>query len=200
MVQQFWDQRYAENETVYGQEPNKFLKLFIDLHRPGSLLLPAEGEGRNAVYAARKGWEVDAFDFSEVAREKALFMAKGEHVDINYELKSFESYKAGKKYDAVGLIYTHMPPAMRKTFHKEICDSIKPGGFLVMEVFSTKQLNYESGGPRDESLLYSAADLCEDFSKLDIMTCEEKIIQLDEGPYHKGEAAVIRLTGQKKIN
>ena len=198
MVQQFWDQRYAENETVYGSGPNKFLKLFIDLHKPGTLLLPAEGEGRNAIYAAGKGWQVDAFDFSEVAREKALFAAKGEHVNIVYDLKSIESYKAEKKYDAVGLIYTHVSPEIRKSFHEEVCKSIKPGGFLVMEVFSKNQVNYESGGPRDESLLYDSASLCEDFRLLDIMTCEEKIIHLDEGPFHQGEAAVIRLTGQKK--
>lgn len=93
-MQQFWDQRYAENEIVYANDPNKFFKLFIDLHKPGTLLLPAEGEGRNAVYAAAKGWQVEAFDFSQVAREKALDYAKGERVTINYELKSISSFNS----------------------------------------------------------------------------------------------------------
>ena len=95
-MQQFWDQRYAANETVFGDQPNKFFKLFIDLHKPGTLLLPAEGEGRNAVYAAQKGWQVDAFDFSEVAREKALDLAKGEKVSIKFELRDIAGFKAAK--------------------------------------------------------------------------------------------------------
>lgn len=69
---EFWDQRYRENASVYGLEPNPFFKAFIDKHKSGRLLLPAEGEGRNAIYAAAKGWQVDAFDFSEVSRDKAL--------------------------------------------------------------------------------------------------------------------------------
>ena len=71
-MQEFWNKRYAENEMVFGYKPNQFFKLFIDLHISGTLLLPAEGEGRNAVYAAEKGWQVDAFDFSATAKEKAL--------------------------------------------------------------------------------------------------------------------------------
>ena len=83
-MKQFWDQRYAENETVYGFTPNQFFKQFIDGRKPGSILLPAEGEGRNAVFAARLGWEVDAFDSSSVARKKALDFAAKENVTKLY--------------------------------------------------------------------------------------------------------------------
>ena len=76
----FWDERYAENETVYGIEPNLFFKNYIDRAYPDTLLLPGEGEGRNAIYAARKGWEVDAFDFSNVAMQKALALAEKENL------------------------------------------------------------------------------------------------------------------------
>ena len=61
-MNEFWNQRYAEKEWVYGQNPNLYFKKFIDSTKPGTLLLPADGEGRNSVYAATKGWEVDAFD------------------------------------------------------------------------------------------------------------------------------------------
>ncbi len=196
-MQQFWDQRYAENETVYGYEPNKFFKLFIDLHKPGSILLPAEGEGRNAVYAASKGWQVDAFDFSEVAREKALDFARGENVQVNYDLKNITAFKAEKLYDAVGLIYVHLPEEQRKKFHQEIYNSIKPGGFLVLEAFAKEQAQFESGGPRDTALLYDAPSLCNDFPFLHLMSCEQKEIILNEGDYHKGKAAVLRIIGQR---
>ena len=196
-MQQFWDQRYAENETVYGNEPNKFFRLFIDQHKPGTLLLPAEGEGRNAVYAASKGWQVDAFDFSQVAREKALDFARGERVVINYELKNIADFKAGKQYDAVGLIFVHLPEVLRKKFHQEVYNSIKPGGFMVLEAFAKEQAQLESGGPRDATLLYDAPSLCNDFPFLHMLSCEQKEIFLDEGDYHKGKASVLRMIGQR---
>ena len=196
-MQQFWDQRYAENETVYGNEPNKFFRLFIDQHKPGTLLLPAEGEGRNAVYAASRGWQVDAFDFSQVAREKALDFARGERVIINYELKNIADFKAGKQYDAVGLIFVHLPEVLRKKFHQEVNNSIKPGGFMVLEAFAKEQAQLESGGPRDATLLYDAPSLCNDFPFLHMLSCEQKDIFLDEGDYHKGKASVLRMIGQR---
>lgn len=196
-MQQFWDQRYAENETVYGYEPTKFFKLFIDLHQPGSILLPAEGEGRNAVYAASKGWQVDAFDFSEVAQKKALGFAKSENIRINYDLKNIATFKTEKLYDAVGLIYVHLPVELRKKFHQEIYNSIKTGGFLVLEAFAKEQGQFESGGPRDPELLYDALSLCSDFPFLHLLSCEQKEIILNEGDYHKGKAAVLRIIGQR---
>ncbi|HJS55413.1 MAG TPA: class I SAM-dependent methyltransferase [Chitinophagaceae bacterium] len=196
-MQQFWDLRYAESETVYGYEPNKFFKLFIDLHKPGTILLPAEGEGRNAVYAASKGWKVDAFDFSEVARDKALDFARGKKVTINYELKNIADFKATKKYDAVALIYVHLPGQLRKKFHLEMYELIKPGGYLVLEAFAKEQAELASGGPGDTELLYDAPTLCSDFPFLHLLSCEQKEILLNEGGYHKGKAAVLRMIGQR---
>ncbi len=196
-MQQFWDQRYAENDTVYGSEPNEFFKQFIDSHKPGNILLPAEGEGRNAIYAAKKGWVVDAFDFSEVAREKALFNAKGEHVSIHYELKKIESFKAEKLYDAAALIYVHLEPSVRKKFHQEVLKSLKPGGYLLVEAFAKEQLQYNSGGPKNATQLYDAPTICSDFSSLHVRNCEQKDVELKEGEFHKGKAAVLRLKAQR---
>lgn len=197
MTEQFWNQRYSENETVYGAAPNLFFKLFIDLHKPGTILLPMEGEGRNAVYAAKKGWKVDAFDFSNIARDKAMAYAAAENVTINYKLQSTTQFRTAKQYDAVALIYAHVHPEERKVFHREIYNSIKPGGFLVLEAFAKEQMKLTSGGPKDEKWLYDAPTLCKDFQFLHIMNCEQKKIQLNEGEFHKGEAAVLRLTGQR---
>jgi hypothetical protein len=153
MEKQFWNTRYGENETVYGKNPNEYFKQFIDSHKPGAILLPAEGEGRNAVYAASKGWQVDAFDFSETAREKALHLAKENGVKINYWLGDLATFKAEKKYDAVGLIYVHLPESIRKPFHEQAYQSLESGSFLVLEAFAKEQAQYESGGPRDKALL-----------------------------------------------
>lgn len=186
-----------ENEWVYGTEPNQYFKLFIDLHVPGSILLPAEGEGRNALYAASKGWQVDAFDFSPVAREKALHRAVEEGLQINYDIQDLETFRAGKQYDAVALIYVHLPPAMRRNFHQQIVNAIRPGGFLILEAFAKEQLANDSGGPRDPEMLYDAPALCTDFQFLHQISCEQKEITLKEGDYHKGKASILRMLAQK---
>lgn len=196
-MQQFWDQRYAENDMVYGLQPNYFLKLFLDLHKPGSILLPAEGEGRNAVYAAKNGWDVTAFDYSKVARAKALEWAAREHVTIHYQLSDVGDYSAASQFDAIGLIYVHLPVELRIKFHHSIIQSLKPGGFLVLEAFAKDQLKFESGGPRDPAMLYDAATLCNDFGSLHILSCEQKEITLKEGEFHQGKAAVLRMIAQK---
>lgn len=196
-MKQFWDQRYSEHDSVYGNEPNRFFKSFIDTHKPGSVLLPAEGEGRNALYAARKGWQADAFDYSEVARQKAIDRAAREGLPIHYDLQDIASFKANKQYDAVALIYVHLPEPLRKQFHAEIAKSIRPGGFLVLEAFAKEQVHLPGGGPKDIDLLYDAPTLCNDFALLHIMSCEQKELHLQEGEFHKGESAVLRLIGQR---
>ena len=192
-----WDSRYAENNVVYGREPNRFFKSFIDSHKPGTLLLPAEGEGRNAVYAATKGWEVDAFDFSEEAYKKARSWSAEKNVHINYRVEDIEEFTASTKYDAVGLIYVHLPKGLRQSIHKQIHNSIRSGGFLVLEAFAKEQLEYSSGGPKDDSLLYDAPTICQDFPFFHTLFCGQREIDLDEGKFHKGKAAVLQLIGQK---
>lgn len=195
-MKEFWNQRYSDEESVYGKLPNLFFKNFIDSHKAGTLLLPADGEGRNAVYAAQKGWEVDAFDFSEVAREKALQFANEENVSINYSIKDITTFKADKMYDVVGLIYVHLPVQQRKKFHAEIYKSINPGGYLVFEAFTKEQIHNTSGGPKDLSMLYEAPEICNDFPFLHLLNCEEKDVELNEGLYHRGPASLLRLIGQ----
>lgn len=196
-MKEFWNQRFSTEEWVYGKEPNKYFKQFIDSHKPGSILLPAEGQGRNAVYAATKGWQVDAFDFSEVAQEKALAFALQKNVEINFEIKSIEDFKADKKYDAAALLYVHLPEKIRQQFHKEVYDSIKPGGYLVLEAFTKEQLEFDSGGPKDKALLYDAPSICSDFPFIHLLSCGQTVVELNEGPYHKGKAALLRMTGQR---
>ena len=197
MNKSFWNDRYAMNETVYGKQPNRFFKSFIDTHKPGTILLPAEGEGRKAIYAASHGWKVDAFDFSEEAKRKAINLSKENNVSISYWTDEIENFQASKKYDAVGLIYVHLPKHIREIFHKEIHNSLKSGGYLVFEAFAKEQIRFDSGGPKDVSLLYDAPTVCSDFPFLHILSCGQKVIELNEGNFHKGNAAVLQLIGQK---
>ena len=76
-------------------------------------------------------------------------------------------------------------------------NSIKPGGFLLFEAFAKEQVQFESGGPKDAALLYDAPSICSDFPFLHLMTCEQKEVVLNEGDYHQGKAAVLRMVGQR---
>jgi SAM-dependent methyltransferase len=194
----FWDQRYRNNKFAYGKEPNQFFAEIIDNYKPKKLLLPAEGEGRNAVYAATKGWQVDAFDFSPIARDNAIALAHEHGVSINYFLADFNFLALPEKtYHFIALIYTHMPSQMRLNVHRTLVKSLKPGGILMAELFSKKQLDNESGGPKNPDYLITCENLAHDFAGMKIKLNEEKKLKLDEGPFHQGEAEVVRFLARK---
>ncbi|MFC7671252.1 class I SAM-dependent methyltransferase [Hymenobacter humi] len=109
----------------------------LDTLPPGRLLLLAEGEGRNAVYAARRGWQVTAVDFSDEGRAKALRLAIAQSVRLDYQVADLTAlgWQRPGYYDAVGLIYAHLPPADRQAVHAAAAASLAPGGHLLLEAF-----------------------------------------------------------------
>ena len=193
-----WDERYRTDTYVYGKDPNVFFSAQLEKTVPGRLLLPGEGEGRNGVYAAAKGWRVDAFDQSSIGKKKALALARERGVEIRYSVCALEDFPFGQnQYDAVGLIYVHVNPASRVILHRNALESLKPGGSLILEAFHKEQLNRSSGGPQSVELLFDEGILASDFESLDIRLLEKKEILLGEGGFHQGEAMVIRLLGEK---
>lgn len=196
-MQDFWNQRYATHDTVYGKAPNQYFKSIMDSLTMGSLLLPAEGEGRNAVYAASLGWKVEAFDYSSVAQEKALQFAHTIGVAIKYDVLELNEFKATKQYDAIGLIYVHLPTKERIALHQKMVDALLPGGVLIVEAFSKAQINNTSGGPKDIEQLYSLDQLKKDFASLNCIQAVDIEVDLEEGPFHKGKANLVRYCAKK---
>ncbi len=197
-MKSYWDERYSEPGLAYGPDPNLFIKSFLDKHEPGRILFPAEGQGRNAIYAAIKGWKVDAFDYSEIARQKALQESKRAGVQINYWVEELQTFSSDSSiYDAIALCYVHIAQEERKLFYESLIDALKPGGLLVMEAFTRTQLAYRSGGPQTEDLLYSDEIVEEDFRSLEAVFIQELKTKLNEGKYHVGEAHVVRYVGRK---
>lgn len=195
----FWDDRYSDKNFVYGTEPNNFFKEQIDLLKPGNILMLGEGEGRNGVYAAQKGWTVDAIDFSLKAKEKALKLANEKNVKVNYFVDNLENYEPKKNhYDAAGLIFLHLNEKIRNSVHKNVVSSLKPSGRVIMEVYSKEQLGKDSGGPQNIDMLYSIENIEETFGELTPLLLTKKIIHLSESSFHFGEASVIRFVGKKK--
>lgn len=198
-----WDERYAMTEYVYGTDPNQFFKEQLDQLPPGRILLPADGEGRNAVYAATQGWEVHAFDQSVSGQQKALSLAAKMGVSIEYAvLDSPQLPYSLEQFDAIALIYAHFAPALRSSFHQKFVELLRPGGTLILEAFNKghipyKRANPSVGGPGDEQVLMSLTELKLDFEGLRPILASDEVIELTEGNYHKGTGSVVRFVAEK---
>jgi hypothetical protein len=197
-MKDFWNERYGQKMYSYGKAPNVFFAQQLGQLPKGKILLPAEGEGRNAVYSAIKGWEVKAFDYSEEGRKKAMMLAENYDVEIDYELIPASEFHSENMYEVVAMIYAHFAGEERKLLCEKLESLLAPGGYLIMEVFSKNQLGRESGGPKDPELLYSKDEIKAMFPNLDFIILEEAKVSLDEGVHHQGDAAVIRALAQKR--
>ncbi len=198
MTSQFWNDRYSEHNNLYGFAPNVFFKQELDKLKPGTLLLPGDGEGRNAIYATQQSWEVTAFDSSDVAVKKALQTAKEKELSFQYQHADTNTFEAKEdSYDAIAIIYFHLPPVDRLPFHQKLTKWLKPGGHLILECFNPKQLGKPSGGPRNTDMLYNEEQLRDEFSTLNITTLHTTTEVLNEGDFHCGEAELIRMVAQK---
>jgi hypothetical protein len=200
MIMNFWDERYKDEVYVYGLEPNDFFAEQLKLLKPGTLILPCEGEGRNAVYAASLAWNVNAYDSSVEGKNKALKLANQRNTTINYDvidatLIEFEPNSA----DCIAFIYAHFPQNIRAELHKKALTWLKPGGTLMLEAFNPKQLGKSSGGPKDLSMLYDLEMMVDDFKDLEKLVIETKSLNLSEGKFHEGEAEIIRVVGVKSM-
>ncbi|MCS3532840.1 bifunctional 2-polyprenyl-6-hydroxyphenol methylase/3-demethylubiquinol 3-O-methyltransferase UbiG [Chryseobacterium sp. JUb7] len=199
-----WDDRYRDEEYAYGKNPNMYFQQELDGLKPGKILLAAEGEGRNAVYAAKKGWQVTAFDISEEGKNKALQLAEQHHVEIDYQVGELPELGFEEEYfDVIALVYAHFPAEIKSVYHRLLNGYLKKGGFIIFEAFSKKHLEYrlkngKVGGPADIESLFSIEELENDFKNFDFQVFKEQIIDLNEGMYHIGTGSVIRLTGIKK--
>ncbi|MES2377832.1 MAG: class I SAM-dependent methyltransferase [Bacteroidota bacterium] len=204
MLKEFWNDRYKNQDYAYGTGPNLFFKEWLQKLEPGSILMPADGEGRNGVFAAQLGWQVTSVDLSVEGRSKALALAEANQVRLDYlvgDLAGFQFEKAS--FDVIGLIYAHFPAGQKSIFHQKLNECLKPGGAIILEAFNKQHLNLNKldpkvGGPKELAMLYSAAELHADFPNYEIELLAEKEILLEEGQYHVGKGAVVQFVGIKQ--
>jgi len=192
-----WNNRYSNPEFAYGLEPNNFLKFHLSKYKPGNLLLPGDGEGRNTLWAAKNGWDVTAFDFSETAVEKSNDLLKKNSVEANVFCQSIEDFTSVNKFDAIGLTFLHLPSNIRIQSHKNLINLLKANGIIILECFHPDQLERFSGGPKNPDLFPQIEEIKKTFSSLTILSLTREEIQLNEGQLHQGEAIVIRMIAQK---
>ncbi|MCH1588525.1 MAG: class I SAM-dependent methyltransferase [Flavobacteriales bacterium] len=195
-----WDERYRSHDTVYGVKPNVFWASQLSLLPAGKLLLPCDGEGRNAVWAAEQGWDVSSFDMSETGVGKAQKLASSRGVSIEAVTANAMEVHHEASFDVVGLIFAHMPPDVRSAFHARAWSWVKPGGRLIVEGFHVDQLGLDSGGPKVRDMLFDATTMHKDL-ELDHgqilwnARCDEV---LDEGPFHQGPAVTSQWVIEKE--
>lgn len=198
VMKDFWNQRYSEDEWAYGKSPNAFFKEQLDGIPPGKIILPAEGEGRNAVYAAGLGWDVTALDYSEAAREKAMRLAEEADIHIDYRIEDLSVARlTPATFDAAAFIFVHLPRSVIEEAYRTVINSLKQGAKIIVEVYSEKQLGRSSGGPKDIRVLYTEDKIRKLLQGTQIDYLEECETILDEGPYHQGKAMVIRTVAYK---
>jgi SAM-dependent methyltransferase len=192
-----WDQRYDQERYFYGTEPNHLVaRVLPDLPRGRALFL-AEGEGRNAVYAAGLGFRAVAVDSSFVGRRKALELAARVGVDLEYRLDDVVGGGwTDEPWDLIVLCFVHLPPEDMPGVHGACARALRPGGTLVLNSFSKAQFGRPSGGPPRLEWLHDPDALQLQFPGLELES-EAKEVELAEGLGHRGAAMVIEMVGRK---
>lgn len=203
-LKDIWDERYKTDEFAYGEEPNVFLKEQIDKLEPGKILFPAEGEGRNAVYAAKLGWDVVAYDISAEGKKKALKLVDKTNVKIDYKVGELENFDFhSDEFDVIAFIFAHFPATIKSEVHRNLDKLLRSGGIIIFEGFSKTNLEYVAknqnvGGPRDIDMLFFLEEIRTYFTDYEIIMLKETTTQLSEGLYHNGVGSVVRFVGRKK--
>ncbi len=195
-----WETRFATPGYLFGTEPNTFLKNQVHLLKRGwKALSVADGEGRNGVWLAEQGLDVQAFDFSPKAVAKARELARQRGAKLKTEVADIFTWKwSTAEFDVIAAIFFQfVGPEARDGVFTEIKKALKPGGLLLMEGYQPRQLEYGTGGPPNVSNLWTR-DLLErafsDFSSIQII---EEDRELAEGSHHVGMSALIDFVGRK---
>ncbi len=198
----FWNSRYAKAgvEYVYGTEPNAFLVQALPaLPRAGDVLCLADGEGRNSVWLARKGFRVSAIDVAEEGVAKALALAKREGVSVDARVADVTRHDFGVgRYDAIVSIFLHLPAKARRAMHRRAVAALRPGGVFVFEAYGPKQPGYRTGGPPEPELLHPLADVLADFEGCAIERAFEGVRDVREGAAHTGDGYVVQVIARRR--
>ncbi|MBL8206105.1 MAG: class I SAM-dependent methyltransferase [Blastocatellia bacterium] len=193
-----WDERYADENYVYGTAPNDFLAAQAARIPKGRVLCLADGEGRNGVWLAQQGYDVTSVDLSEVGLEKTRKLAASRGVSVTTIHADLAEYKIQpNEWDGVIAIFCHLPSAVRHYLYPQTVAGLRPGGVFLLELYPPKQLEYGTGGPRDLDLLATLEDLRQDLDGLQFEIAQEVEREIHEGQFHQGQSAVVQILAIK---
>ena len=189
-----WDERYSQNDYVYGTEPNEFLRAAAAHIPMGRVLSLGEGEGRNAVYLAQLGHSVVAVDQSPVGLAKAQRLATERGTQVEIFCGDLGHYQIlPESWAGIVSIFCHLPSRLRKQLYASIVTGLRPGGVFILEAYTPEQLDRGTGGPQDPDMLVSLAELTQELTGLRFIHACELEREVHEGSYHTGSASVVQV-------
>lgn len=195
-----WEARYGTPDYAFGKDPNYFLASCKELlPRTGRALAVADGEGRNGVWLAQQGLDVVSIDFSPSAQAKARALAAERQVDVTFHQVDVHAWAYPESaFDVVVEIFTQFSaPSERGAKWAGMRRALKPGGLLIIQGYTPKQLDYGTGGPKQVENLYTHAMLMQAFGDYHDVRIVEEEREIHEGTSHGGMSAVINLTARK---
>jgi SAM-dependent methyltransferase len=195
-----WNERFSGEDYVFGREPNEYLRAQAMRFAPGSrALCVADGEGRNSVWLARQGLQVEAFDVAQAGVAKARRLADEAGVSVACHVADCDGWTwTEEAYDVVAAVFVQFAaPDLRERLFANIVRTLKPGGLLILQGYTTKQLEYKTGGPSAVSHLYTADLIRRAFASLEIVELIEYEAELQEGARHAGRSALMGLVARK---
>ena len=195
-----WNRRFEGDDFLFGTEPNAWLREHAQAFpRGGRVLSVADGEGRNSVWLAKQGFAVDAFDIAEVGVAKARAFAAREGVTVDFRVADVDGFGwQAAHWDGIAAIFVQFAdPELRRRLFAHMVAALNPGGVLVLQGYTPKQLEYRTGGPPILSHLYTPAMLREAFAALEILELREYEAEVHEGSGHDGRSALIGLVARR---
>jgi len=199
-MKEFWEQHYSVDDYIFGIEPNVFLVSRQHLLKPGmKALAVADGEGRNGVWLARQGLDVLSVDFSGNAVAKAQKLAAQHGVQIAAEVGDLRTWEFGEsRFDVIVAIFIQFAnPEERSKIFQHMKQALKPGGLLILQGYTPKQLEYKTGGPPVAENMYTPAMLREAFADMEILHLSEHEDFIAEGTKHYGMSALVDMVARK---
>jgi len=195
-----WDERYAAAALVWSAEPNRFVAQECADLPPGRAVDLAAGEGRNAIWLARRGWQVTAVDFSAVALDKGARLA-GE-TEVEWVAGDATEWRSAESVDLAVIAYLQLPAAQRRAASRHAVESLRPGGTFLLVAHDSTNLAEGTGGPQDPTVLMTAEDVLADLDgiEVDVVRAGRVAREVVVGDDHRGEAAatawdcLVRLT------
>lgn len=193
-----WEQRFSGEAYMYGTEPNEFLREAVVDIAAGVALCLAEGEGRNSVFLAERGFDVHSVDLTSAGVAKTLRLAEQRGVVVHAQVGDLADFDIGVgRWDLVVSIFAHMPPAVRRALHARVVRSLKPGGRFLLEAYTPAQVGRGTGGPPDVELTMTLDALRVELAGLEVVHGAELERDVVEGPGHTGVGSVVQVIARK---
>lgn len=194
-----WHERFDTEEYIYGEEPNQFIESEAARFKGcTSIVCFAEGEGRNAVFLAKQGQDVTAWDYADSGLEKTRKLAEKNGVKVETKkVDLLENEVEAEAFDAAVMVFGHFYGDGQKTVFEKMLKTVKPGGIVMLEVYSKDQIEYGTGGPREVDMLYDPKDILEWSAGHHVVHFFYGERMREEGRLHTGLAHVIQLILKK---